>query len=104
MEAFWIIFGLVLHVLKKISMFLRYSFHALLFEFFFPRHFNGILWSSARNLGFFKTFENETFLDFCFKFLLMFRTPSFCPSFIRHQFAKKKFMIFLKFRSFLDLD
>ena len=38
----------VLHVLEKISMFLGYSFHALLFEFFFLRHFNGTFWSSAR--------------------------------------------------------
>ena len=69
-------------------MFLAYSFHALLFEIFFPRHFKGNLWSSARNLGFFQTFKIEIFLDFCFKFLLMFRTPSFCTSFIGHQFAK----------------
>ena len=35
METFWIIFGFVLQVLEKISMFLGYSFHALLLDFFF---------------------------------------------------------------------
>ena len=47
METFWLIFGLVLQVLEKISMFLGYSFHALLLDLFFPRHFNGNLWSSG---------------------------------------------------------
>ena len=47
METFWLIFGFVLQVLEKISMGLGYSFHALLLDLFFARHFNGNLWSSG---------------------------------------------------------
>ena len=47
METFWLMFGFVLQVLEKILMFLGYSFHALLLDLFFPRHFNGNLWSSG---------------------------------------------------------